>query len=101
MVVRHWNNRLERIEKEAYTMPKHKHWTQTPEGRQRLSEIQARIRERKLNKTLDEHSAGIAAEPTQTQNPRQMLYDAIQAYWNRCTLAEQLRAVALLHNSED
>jgi hypothetical protein len=75
-------------------MPKRKHWTQTPEGRQKLSEIQAR-RWSKI------HSNSVsAAEPTQTQNPRQMLYDAIQAYWNRCTLAEQLRAVTFLHNSE-
>jgi len=100
MVVLTRTNRSERIEKEAYTMPKHRHWTQTPEGRQRLSEIQARIRERKLNKTLDEHSAGIATEPIQKPNASQQLHDAVQVYWNQLTLSEQIRAVLFLREGE-
>jgi len=75
-------------------MPKRKHWTQTPEGRQRLSEIQSR----RWNKVHDNPIS--AAEPIQTQNPHQQLHDAIQAYWNRLSLGDQLRAIAFLREGE-
>jgi len=81
-------------------MPKRKHWTQTPEGRQRLSEIQSR----RWNKVHDNPVS--AAEPIQTQNliqtqnPHQQLHDAVQAYWNRLSLGEQLRAIAFMREGE-
>ena len=78
-------------------MPKRKHWTQTPEGRKRLSEIQARRWAKKASAT---HENLVAAEPIQTQNPHQQLHDAIQAYWNGLTLAEQLRAIAFVRDGE-
>ena len=86
-------NRLERIEKEAYTMSKveckHCHKKFHSRG-VRIHEYHCRFRG-----TVTE-----AIEPIQKPNASQQLHDAVQVYWNQLTLSEQIRAVLFLREGE-
>ena len=41
-----------------------------------------------------------AIEPIQKPNASQQLHDAVQVFWNQCTLSEQIRAILFLREGE-